>query len=85
MELTKGSVRSLAIISIGWDECVWCPDGSLHEFVVQFLQYLINICFGRLHIHVKSLGGGVIFVTSSGIVVSVCRIHLAALEEEIVS
>jgi hypothetical protein len=80
VELTKGSVRSLVIISIGWDECVWCPDGSLHEFVVQFLQYLINICSCRLHHHVESLGGSVIFVTGSGIVVSVCRVHLAALE-----
>ena len=80
MELTKGRVRSLVIISVRWDECVWCPDGLLHEFVVQFLQYLLNIYSCRFHDHVESLGGGIIFVTGSGVVVPVCRVHLAALE-----
>ena len=85
MELTKGSVQFLVIISTGWGECVWCPDGSLYEFIVQFLQYLIYIFFGRRHDHVESLGGGVIFVTGSGIVVSVCKVHFMTSGYEIAS
>ena len=80
MELTEGGVRSLVNLLVGWGGCVRRFSDSLHKFVVQFRQYLTNICSRRFHDHVQSLGGGVIFVTGSGIVIPVCRVHLAALE-----
>ena len=80
VELAEGGVRSLVVLPVGWGACVRRFGNSLHEFVVQFRQYLTNICSRRFHDHVQSLGGGVIFVTGSGIVIPVCRVHLVALE-----
>ena len=80
VELAEGGVRSLIVLPVGCDACVRRFGNVLHEFVVQFRQYLTNICSRRFHDHVQSLGGGVIFVTGSGIVVPVCRVHLVALE-----
>ena len=80
MELAEGGAWALVVLRVGWDACVRRFGDSLHEFVVQFRQYLTDICSRRFHDHVEFLGGGVIFVTGSGIVVPVCRVHLAALE-----